>query len=175
MDTFYVCLALKGADTMSSMKINKNLAASIGFVIAVSVLPLSVRALPECGTVDRCETAAISCQTNGGAWNGTAGTCQNPSATPSSETGTRETIDITGASAEITELINNILKIIYALSGFSIIGMVILGGIQYSSSNGNPQAVSSAKKKIQGAVLALVVLALLYPFLQWIIPGGSFN
>ena len=134
MDTFYVCLALKGADTMSSMKINKNLAASIGFVIAVSVL---------LGGVAQAADAAE--------------------------------IDITGASDKITELINNILKIIYALSGFSIIGMVILGGIQYSSSNGNPQAVSSAKKKIQGAVLALVVLALLYPFLQWIIPGGSFN
>lgn len=133
LDTFYVCLALKGADTMSSMKINKNLAASIGFVIAVSVL---------LGGVAQAADAAE--------------------------------IDIT-ASDKITELINNILKIIYALSGFSIIGMVILGGIQYSSSNGNPQAVSSAKKKIQGAVLALVVLALLYPFLQWIIPGGSFN
>lgn len=92
-----------------------------------------------------------------------------------SSTSGKATIDIDGTSSEISGLIQSILNIIYGISGVSIIGVIILAGIQYSSSNGNPQAVSAAKKKIQNAVLALVVLAILYPFLQWIVPGGAFN
>ena len=118
---------------------------------------------------------------SGGTWNSTAGTCSNTninqsggSNATSTGSGANVPLVIDGASSEITSIINSILKIVYALSGISIIGVVIMGGIQYSSSNGNPQAVSAAKKKIQNAILALVVMAMLYPLIQWLIPGGAF-
>lgn len=53
--------------------------------------------------------------------------------------------------------------------------MLVVGGIQYITSNGNPQAVTAAKKKIGDVVLGLVAFAFLYAFLQWLIPGGIFN
>jgi hypothetical protein len=53
--------------------------------------------------------------------------------------------------------------------------MLVVGGIQYITSNGNPQAVTAAKKKIGDVVLGLMAFAFLYAFLQWLIPGGIFN
>jgi hypothetical protein len=52
--------------------------------------------------------------------------------------------------------------------------MLIFGGIQYTTSGSNPQAVSAAKKKILNVVIALVAYALLYSFFQWLVPGGPF-
>ena len=56
--------------------------------------------------------------------------------------------------------------------GIIVIAMVIVGAIQYSGSGGNPQTVSAAKKKIFNALLALLLFALSYAFLNFIIPGG---
>ncbi len=58
--------------------------------------------------------------------------------------------------------------------GFGIIItiMIIVGGIQYSSSKGDPQAVAAAKKRLTNAVLALIAFGFLYAFLNFIIPGG---
>jgi uncharacterized ion transporter superfamily protein YfcC len=50
-----------------------------------------------------------------------------------------------------------------------------MGGIQYSTSGGNPQAASAAKKRMSNAFLALLALVFLYTFLQWIVPGGIFG
>lgn len=52
--------------------------------------------------------------------------------------------------------------------------MVIIGGIQYTTSGSNPQAVSAAKKKILNAFIALIAYFLVYAFMQYLIPGGIF-
>lgn len=56
--------------------------------------------------------------------------------------------------------------------GVIVVAMIIIGAIQYSSSGGNPQTVSAAKKKITNAILALVFFAFSYAFLNFLIPGG---
>lgn len=83
-------------------------------------------------------------------------------------------IAVDGAGDDIFALIQTGINLLYAMIAFVVIAMIIVGGIQYSTAGGNPQAAGEAKKKINNAILALVVLAFLYPFLQWLVPGGIF-
>lgn len=50
--------------------------------------------------------------------------------------------------------------------------MIIIGGIQYTTSNGNPQAVAAAKKRISDVFIGLLAYIFLWAFLEWLIPGG---
>ena len=49
---------------------------------------------------------------------------------------------------------------------------IILGGIQYSASEGDPQKASKAKNRIVNTIFAIFAYALLYGFLQFLVPGG---
>ncbi len=53
-----------------------------------------------------------------------------------------------------------------------IILMVVVGGVQYSASNGDPSKVQASKDRIYKALLALVSFIFMWSFLQWLIPGG---
>lgn len=74
----------------------------------------------------------------------------------------------------IMEWIRVGVNFLSAGAGVAITIMVIVGGIQYASAGSNPQAVLAAKKKITSALIALVALAFIYSFLQWLVPGGIF-
>ena len=58
--------------------------------------------------------------------------------------------------------------------GIVVVIMIIIGGIQYTSSSGDPQKVGAAKQKIFNAVLALVAWVLLLGFLNYLVAGGLF-
>lgn len=64
------------------------------------------------------------------------------------------------------------IQITSVIAGVVIIGAIVVGGIQYSTSGDDPQAVAKAKGRIYNAVLALVVFVFGFAFLQWIVPGG---
>lgn len=70
--------------------------------------------------------------------------------------------------------INLAINLLSSLVGIIVVIMMILGGIQYMTAGGNPQAVAVAKKRISNAALSIVALIFMYSFLQWIIPGGIF-
>lgn len=64
------------------------------------------------------------------------------------------------------------IKLLSATVGIVVVAAVIFGGIQFSSSGGDPQKVANAKKHITNAIIALVAYVLLFAFLNFIIPGG---
>ena len=59
--------------------------------------------------------------------------------------------------------------------GLIVAGSIILGGIAYITSEGDPQKAANARSRIQNSILALVAYMFLFAFLQFIIPGGIFN
>lgn len=67
------------------------------------------------------------------------------------------------------------INMLSGLVGIIVVISIIAGGIQYASSEGDPQKSSRAKSRITNAILAIVAYAFLYAFLQFIIPGGLFN
>jgi Na+/phosphate symporter len=68
--------------------------------------------------------------------------------------------------------INPVVNLLAALVGVVVLGSIIAGAIQYSSSAGDPGKVAAAKKRIFNALFALAGFIFLYAFLQWVIPGG---
>ena len=72
----------------------------------------------------------------------------------------------------VAKYVNPAIKILSAMVGILVTIALILGGIEYSTSAGDPQKAAKAKGRITKAVLALVAYIFLYAFLQFIIPGG---
>jgi hypothetical protein len=68
--------------------------------------------------------------------------------------------------------IDPIIRFLNIAVGIVAVIAIVLGGIQYSASRDNPEAVKSARKHILNALLGLVCYFLLYAFLNFIIPGG---
>ena len=71
--------------------------------------------------------------------------------------------------------IGKIVDFLSALVVIVIVGVLIVGGVQYSMAGDKPEAVSSAKKRLQNALIALAIFIFTFSFLQWLIPGGLFS
>lgn len=59
-----------------------------------------------------------------------------------------------------------------ALVGIVVVMMIVIAGIQYSTTADNPQTAVEAKKRIANAIGALLLYIFMFAFLQWIVPGG---
>ncbi len=75
----------------------------------------------------------------------------------------------------ITRFLITVVNFLSALVGIIVIAVIIIAGIQYTTSGGNPQQAAQAKKRIINAVTALVAFFFLFAILQWLIPGGIFK
>ncbi len=74
----------------------------------------------------------------------------------------------------ITRYVQLFINILSAMVGVTVVAVLVFSGIQYSASGGDANAVAAARKRILNALLAIVVFAFTYGFLQWIVPGGLF-
>jgi Type IV secretion system pilin len=77
-----------------------------------------------------------------------------------------------GATSSVMSIIILGINFLAAAVGLIAVIMLIIAGIQYTTSNGNPQAVQAAKTKIINILIGLISFFLLYAFMQWLIPGG---
>jgi uncharacterized membrane protein YraQ (UPF0718 family) len=109
--------------------------------------------------------------------------CTN-SGGPSGNTTATNECDKVNSSTQLTKCVQsnkiivdlqNIVNFLSAGVGIVIIGMIILGGIQYSAAGDNQQGVASAKQRITNAFIALAIYLFMFAFLQWLIPGGVFG
>ncbi len=80
--------------------------------------------------------------------------------------------DLNAGNCTIIGYIDFAINTLSVLVGIVVTIMIIIGGIQYSASREDPNAVAKAKKHISQAVMALVAYGLTFAFLQYIIPGG---
>jgi hypothetical protein len=72
----------------------------------------------------------------------------------------------------ITKYVDPFINFLAILVGIGVVTSIIIGGIQYSSSAGDPGKASAAKNRIRDAIIALVTFLLLYGMLNFLIPGG---
>lgn len=80
--------------------------------------------------------------------------------------------ELTADNCGIVRYILFFTNILSALVGIVVVAVIIVAGIQYTTSAGDPQAAAAAKKRISNAILALIAFGLTYAFLQWVVPGG---
>jgi hypothetical protein len=72
----------------------------------------------------------------------------------------------------IYDYVDPFIDFLSALVGVAVVASIVIGGIQYSSSAGDPSKASAAKNRIRNAIIALVTFLLLYAILNFLIPGG---
>jgi hypothetical protein len=75
---------------------------------------------------------------------------------------------------DIWGLTNLIINILSALIGFAAIAGIVYGGVLYATSGDSADRNKKARSMIVNAVIGLIMFALLYSFLQYLIPGGVF-
>jgi hypothetical protein len=82
-----------------------------------------------------------------------------------------------GCSGEGNGIVDMTFAIIRFLSvgvGVVAVGSIIVGGIQYTTSNGSPEATAKAIGRISNTAIALLIYFLIFAILNWLIPGGVF-
>jgi heme/copper-type cytochrome/quinol oxidase subunit 2 len=77
---------------------------------------------------------------------------------------------------------NPILDMTFALIRFLSVGVgivvivsVIFAGIQYTTSQGNPEKTAQAKSRIQTSIMALIFYLFIFAIVQFLVPGGLFG
>lgn len=70
--------------------------------------------------------------------------------------------------------INPIIRMLSALVGVAAVIGLVIGGIRYSSSGGDPGQAAAAKKQIRNVIIALLAYLFLLAGLNWLVPGGVY-
>lgn len=74
----------------------------------------------------------------------------------------------------IDRYINPAINLLSVSFGLIATISLILGGINYATSEGDPTKASKAKHRIANTIFAVVAYLFLYSFLQFLVPGGFF-
>lgn len=127
------------------MKTLRNIIITIAAMLGIAALPVAlVSAVPNC-------TDAVSCISDG---------------TKSVDSGN-------GSAEDLPDRIKTIVNILLFLLGAIAVIMIIIGGIRYSTSNGDAGSVKGAKDTILYAVIGLVVAILAYAIVNFVL--GAFK
>ena len=74
----------------------------------------------------------------------------------------------------IEDLLFALIRFLSVGVGIIIVGAIILAGIQYTSSEGNPETTQEAKNKVRSAVIGLIIYLFTFSIIQFLVPGGIF-
>lgn len=118
---------------------------------------------PVCGSSNAPASGCIEC---GSGSNAVA--CSDSAAAPNSE------CDRDGCNW-IAKYINPAVQLLSLIVGLLAVASIIFAGIQYAAAGGDPQKVAAAKNRIVKTLIAFLMYAFLYTFLQFIVPGGVFK
>ncbi len=75
----------------------------------------------------------------------------------------------------IAKYVNPGINLLSAVFGLVAVISLILGGINYAASEGDPQKASKAKQRIVNTIFAVFAYMFLFAFLEFLIPGGLFH
>ena len=75
----------------------------------------------------------------------------------------------------VEKYINPTINLLAISVGLLSVISIMIGGVQFASSDGDPQKAAAAKGRIAKTIVALVSFMFLYAFLQFLVPGGIFN
>jgi hypothetical protein len=78
-------------------------------------------------------------------------------------------------SNPIADMAFAIIRLLTDGVGIVVIASVIVGGIQYSTSRGDPQATQAAIGRIRASIMALFIFIFAYAILNYVIPAGFFQ
>ncbi|HKR82327.1 MAG TPA: hypothetical protein VJR27_05025 [Candidatus Saccharimonadales bacterium] len=68
-----------------------------------------------------------------------------------------------------------IIRVLSAGAGLVVIGSIVLAGVQYTTSRGDPNATSKAVGRIRNSLYALLIYIFAAAMLNFVIPAGFFK
>jgi hypothetical protein len=77
-------------------------------------------------------------------------------------------------TSAIEDLLYAIIRFLSAGVGLVVVLAIVLSGIQYSTSEGNPETTQQAKNRIRNAIIGLFIYLFAFALVQWLVPGGLF-
>lgn len=77
--------------------------------------------------------------------------------------------DKAGGETAFTDGLKNVVNVLLFILGAIAVIMIIIGGIRYTTSNGDASNTKAAKDTILYAVVGLVVAILAYAIVNWVI------
>lgn len=69
-------------------------------------------------------------------------------------------------SGLIGQILSQIIPIVLGIAGFITVIVIVLSGIQFITSSGNPEAAAAAKNRLLFAIIGLVIIILAFAVLQ---------
>jgi hypothetical protein len=76
-----------------------------------------------------------------------------------------------GKGSPLADMLFAIIRILSDGVGLVVIASMVVAGIQFTSSRGDPQASAQAMKRIQSNVTALILFFFAYAILNYLVPG----
>lgn len=101
-----------------------------------------------------------------------AATILCPDGKPSTGDGLKGCTDMDSASNNTNDLmktVNGIINIVIGVIGFAAVAMTIYGGVQYTTSAGDPGKVKKAKDTIMYGIVGLVVAILAFAIVNFVL------
>lgn len=72
----------------------------------------------------------------------------------------------------VADMLFAIIRVLSMGVGLVVVGSIVVGGIQYSASRGDPQATAMAINRIRSSLFALLIYIFGFALLNYIIPGA---
>ena len=79
-----------------------------------------------------------------------------------------------GKDNPIWDMIFALIRFLSVGVGIVVVGSIIVAGIQYTISRGDPQATANALKRVTNAAIALAMYIFAFALLNFLVPGGLF-
>ncbi len=76
-----------------------------------------------------------------------------------------------GANDDLYGSVGMILNVVYGVIGIVAVVMIILGGVNYATSQGDPGKVKKGKDTILYGVIGLVIVLIAFPITAFILDG----
>ncbi len=86
-----------------------------------------------------------------------------------------DSLDGGGNGRNLMETLNTIINVVIGLIGFAAVVMIIVGGLNYTTSNGDAQKVKKAKDTILYGIIGLVVALLAYAIVNFVLKNVFTN
>lgn len=76
-----------------------------------------------------------------------------------------------GAETELMPMISTILNVVFGVVGIVAVIMIIIGGVNYTMSQGDTQKIQKAKNTIMYGIIGLVIVLLAFAIVNFVLNG----
>ncbi len=99
----------------------------------------------------------------------TGGTGDGAAATGRAQEGVRDVNP--GAAVNLNEMIKVILNTVFGVVGIVAVVMIVIGGVNYTTSQGDSQKVQKAKNTIMYGIIGLIIVLLAFAIVNFVLNG----